>query len=119
RGEWLEVRRTAWVHNSTLSEDASEKTLASAGLKEKPAAAREPVAPATERAARRGATGDATTTSHGEIDDAADSTPPASAAGTMVAHGTTELRAAPGGKRTASIDSSASVTVLARERGWT
>lgn len=123
RGDWLEVRRTAWVHSSTLSGKASEKTLAKTERAEKPSDAEEPTPAAGERAASPGATDDATSTSHGEIDDSVDSADssatPGGAAGTMVAHGSAELRTAPGGKRVASIDSSASVTVLARERGWT
>jgi hypothetical protein len=120
RGDWLEVRRTAWVHNSTLSSKASGKTLASAKPEKKPTVAEGQMSTADDGTASGGATDDATNTSHGEIADDGDSTATASgASSTMVAHGRAELLSAPGGKRMAAIDSSASVTVLSRERGWT
>ncbi len=123
QGDWLKVRRTAWVHNSTLSKK-SEKTLAKAARREESAQAKPAVEGemrATSEATAPGiASDDATTTSHGEIADAADSTGGAGGAGaTMVAHRRSELLMAPGGKRVAALDSSASVAVLARERGWT
>jgi hypothetical protein len=125
-GDWLEVRRTAWVHNSTLSKKAGAKTLAGARRGEKPAekpsgkpAVVEGQMSGTGDAASGGTSDDATSTSHGEIADAGDSTAASGESGTMVAHRQAELRTAPGGKRMAAIDSSASVTVLSRERGWT
>ncbi|HEU4585711.1 MAG TPA: hypothetical protein VFR95_08165, partial [Gemmatimonadaceae bacterium] len=119
RGDWLEVRRTAWVHNSTLSKKPSAKTLASAGRDEKPAVAEGQMSAAGDAAASGGATDDATTASHGDVADAGDSAAASGASSTMVAHRQSELRVAPGGARMAAVDSSASVTVLSRERGWT
>jgi hypothetical protein len=118
RGDWVRVRRTAWVHSSLL---AKERTRASARTGEgtRPAPARPAAAP-TGATAAADAPNDSTSTEHGEVDDASDSTGgKADAASTMVAHRATELRVAPGGKRVAALDSSASVAVLARERGWT
>jgi hypothetical protein len=119
RGDWLEVRRTAWVHSSTLSRKPTEKTLASAGREEKPRAAEGQMSAASDAAASGAVADDATTTSHGEIADAGDSTAASGASSTMVAHHRAELLMAPGGKRMAAIDSSASVAVVSRERGWT
>jgi hypothetical protein len=120
RGDWVRVRRTAWVHSSLL-EKKSASTVASA-RSEKNATSRADSAPsARPPAPAKSESDDATTTSHGDVAYAAgDSTvAKGDAAGTMIAHRTTELRLAPGGQRVAALDSSASVVVLARERGWT
>jgi hypothetical protein len=118
QGDWVKVRRTAWVHSSLI---AKERTLASARRGETPRATKpSPPAAPSDASPSDAATGDSTSTEHGEVDDASDSTGGAAgAASTMVAHRTTELRLAPGGKRLAALDSSANVAVLGRERGWT
>jgi hypothetical protein len=117
QGDWLEVRRTAWVHNSTLSKPAG-KTLAAASAAAKSRAPEGEMTAASSESAASGASGDATSTAHGEI--VADSVGAASSASnTMVAHGRTELSRAPGGSPVGALDSSAAVSVIARERGWT
>jgi hypothetical protein len=118
QGDWVKVRRTAWVHSSLL---AKERTLASTRKADKPkAVSPQPASASGVAASADESPNDSTSTEHGEVDDATDSTGGGSgAAGTMVAHRSTELRLAPGGKRLAALDSSASVAVIARERGWT
>lgn len=134
RGDWLKVRRTAWVKSSLLEKESSS-TVASAKPDARPGAKSDlrteskpgakPRSSAALPSSGAGATaesesGDATTTSHGDVAPDSDSTRAKSdAATTMIAHRTTELRLAPGGKRVAALDSSASVSVIARERGWT
>jgi hypothetical protein len=120
RGDWLEVRRTAWVKTSALGKQ-SEGTVASA---KRDAGSKSSAPAASASSSSRdagGASDDATTTSHGDVDSVSDSTraPGDAAATTMVAERKTELRGAPGGGRVAALDSSARVAVLARERGWT
>lgn len=128
-GDWLEVRRTAWVHSSALSK-GSGKALASAAREKESGSTKKSASggksetseksTVAKNAASVGAVEDATTTSHGDVADSVDSTGGASgSAATMVAHRRSELLAAPEGKRIASLDSSAGVAVLARERGWT
>jgi len=132
-GDWLKVRRTAWVKSSLLEKEgpstlASAKPDAKAGSKsdvksesKSGAKPRPSAAPSSGGGtAAESESGDATTTSHGDVAADSDSTNAKSdAAGSMIAHRTTELRLAPGGKRVAALDSSASVSVIARERGWT
>ncbi|HEY9425616.1 MAG TPA: SH3 domain-containing protein [Gemmatimonadaceae bacterium] len=133
RGDWLKVRRTAWVKSSLLEKESSRSvatakpgakpgaksdvgTESGSGAKPRSSAA----APSSGGgAAAESESGDATTTSHGDVAAAGDSARKSDAAGTMIAHRTTELRLAPGGKRVAAVDSNASVSVIARERGWT
>ncbi|HET7553167.1 MAG TPA: hypothetical protein VFK04_17875 [Gemmatimonadaceae bacterium] len=131
RGDWLKVRRTAWVKSSLLEKESSTtvarakrdskgdaKSEAKSDAKARPSAGETPSS--GSGAAAVSGSADATTTSHGDIADASDSLVAKSdAAQTMVTHGTTELRLAPEGKRVAALDSSASVAVLGRERGWT
>jgi hypothetical protein len=122
RGDWVRVKRTAWVHSSLLAKD---RTLASAKKEDRARPSAAKPAPssggaASSVAASDAAPGDSTRTEHGEVDNASDSTGGRSdAASTMVAHRATDLRLAPEGKRLAALDSSASVAVIARERGWT
>lgn len=127
RGDWLKVRRTAWVKSSLLEKESST-TVASAkgdrvkGAKPaaKPLSSAEKTPPSRSGQMGAGDSADATTTSHGDVEYGSDSVGAKSgAARTMVTHGTTELRLAPGGTRVAALDSSASVSVLGRERGWT
>lgn len=119
QGDWVEVKRTAWVHGSTLAKGAG-KTLAAAPPRAKSRAPEGEMTGTSNEAPAAGNPGDATSTSHGEIADAADSVGAAGgASGPMVAHVRTELLRAPNGSSVAAIDSSAAVSVIARERGWT
>lgn len=112
RGDWLKVRRTAWVKSSALGGEGT-KTVAAAPRDEVSRGA----APAPSASA---AGDDATATAHGDIADAADSTAKGGdAAGVMAAQRRTQLRLSPDGGSVAALDSNASVTVVARERGWT
>ena len=114
RGEWLKVRRTAWVKSASLS-GKSAPTVATSP-------SRAPDSPdSAQPASGTGAPGDdSTSAAHGDVAGSADSTArgggdaPAMAAGRR-----TELRRAPGGGVVAALDSNANVSVLARERGWT
>jgi hypothetical protein len=127
RGDWLKVRRTAWVKSSLLEKEGTS-TVASAKRDTrsdtkpdaKPIASAEKTPPSRSGEMGASDSGDATTTSHGDVAYGSDSVAAKSdAAHTMVTHGTTDLRIAPGGNRVAALDSSASVAVLGRERGWT
>ncbi len=116
RGDWLEVRRTAWVHSSALSKPERE-TLAAKTERPARRAPEGEMRPESDAPTVAGDSGDATSTAHGEIADLADSA--SGGANTMVAHRLTELLRAPAGRRVAALDSNASVTVVAHERGWT
>jgi len=117
RGDWVRVRRTAWVHSSLL---AKKSTVASARKTEKPAAPAAGKTTPSVAAAAAGGGDDSTATEHGEVDDAGDSTAAkGDASSRMMAYRAAELRLAPDGRRLAALDSSAGVAVLARERGWT
>lgn len=129
RGDWVRVRRTAWIHKSLLAKE-STRTVASArgsagtpakgGAKSAKVGAKSLSAAGDSVAPSAGEGDDATTTSHGDVAYGPDSTSASGgAASAMVARGAAELRLAPGGKRVAAVDSSAGVSVLARERGWT
>lgn len=119
RGDWLKVKRTAWVHTSALSKSSARTVASAPGDAKSGADAARASGPSGSAASKTGS-GDATTTSHGDVADAGDSSAARSDAATaMTAHHPTELRLAPEGKRVAALDSSASVSVLARERGWT
>jgi hypothetical protein len=129
RGDWVKVRRTAWVHSSLLMKEnprpvasarGSADTPAKTGTKSASAAGKSSAAVGDSVARSAGESGDATTTSHGDVAYGPDSTSArGEAASAMVTRGAAELRLAPGGKRVAAVDSSAGVSVLARERGWT
>lgn len=112
RGDWLKVRRTAWVKSSSLGgKNAPEVAEAPRD--------RDSGSPA--KASESAPGGEATTTAHGDVDNGADSTAKGgdAAAGVMAAQRRAELRLAPDGRAVAALDSNANVTVLARERGWT
>jgi hypothetical protein len=124
KGDWLEVRRTAWVKSSALA-TGKAKTVASAkratDSPRSAAAARtsEAAAGAGSAAGESAVADDATTMSHGDVADESDSTGGSGGAGAMVAEHRTELRTATGGRSLAALDSNANVSVLAREHGWT
>jgi uncharacterized protein YgiM (DUF1202 family) len=113
-GNWVRVRRTAWVASRALTPVAS---------------AAAPASPPGERAGRQGGASPApnpTPPRNSTLDSArADSAPaqrpssPAPPAGAMTPTGTTELRTSPTGRAIASLDSGAQVTPLARDAGWT
>ena len=112
RGEWLKVRRTAWVKSASLS-GKSAPTVASAPT-------RAPDSPdSTRPSSGTGVPGDeATSAAHGDVAGSTDSTARASSAPAMAAGRRAELRLAPGGRAVAALDSNANVSVIARERGW-
>lgn len=93
-GDWIKVRRTAWMTSAALAAK-SVPTVAS---------------------------GESTTTAHGDVDGSADSTAKSgtASAGAMMVERSTRLRIAPGGGggSVTVLDSNANVAVLARERGW-
>ena len=124
RGDWVKVRRTAWVKSSALGNEG-RGTVASAPKRSEPLSSA-PEASSSTASGTAGSTAgstadDATTTSHGDVEGGSDSTGGSgdAGAGMMVAERRAELRVAPGGGSVAALDSSARVAVLARERGWT
>ena len=120
RGDWVKVRRTAWVKSSALGKDG-RSTVASAPKSSEPASSTPAASSSGAAGTATTAADDATTTSHGDVEDGSDSTGKSGDAGMgiMLAERRTELRVAPGGGSVAALDSSARVAVLARERGWT
>lgn len=104
RGDWLKVRRSAWVKSAALADRASAD-----------AATQEGVARAAQKE------GEGAVVAGGNVEGAGDSPGSGASAGAstaMAAERQTELRLAPDGRPVAVLDSSSHVTVLARERGW-
>lgn len=114
KGDWIEVRRTAWVKSSALGGKSTPTVAATP----RGSSSRDSAGAAS---ASGDASDDATTTAHGDVVGAADSTARGGddAAPAMVAERRTEIRLAPSGGVVAALDSNANVAVLARERGWT
>jgi hypothetical protein len=112
-GDWIRVRRLAWVRSSAL-ERPSEPPRVAARSKAKAA----PSAPAKARPSATANPADAAdTTTVAEANGEADTTSsPANAP--LSVERRTELRLSPEGTAVAALDSNARVTTLARERGW-
>lgn len=110
RGDWLKVRRTAWVKSSALGGKSSQTVADASRASDSPG-------PARAASSDSAPDSDATATAHGDV---ADSTARGDdAASAMAAERRTELRLAPGGGVVAALDSNANVAIIARERGWT
>ena len=107
RGEWLKVRRTAWVRSSALAEPARSATAARGN---------------TVARAESPSVGEPAATSLGEVAEPADSSTLGAGGGAatamLVAGRRTELRRAPDGGALAILDSNTQLTTLAHERGW-
>lgn len=117
RGEWIRVQRTGWLLASTLR--ASEPTVAAKKREtvKKPAARRAPTAPTTvARHAPPAAKSSGDTTAVAEGDVTPDSATQAVTALALARR--TTLYTAPDAGTLGTIDSSARVTAVARDRGW-
>lgn len=117
RGEWIRVRRTGWLMASALR--ASEPTVASKRREaaKKPAARRAPAALTTvARHAPPATKSSGNTTAVAEGDVTPDSATQAVTALALARR--TTLYMAPDAGSLGTIDSSARVTAVARDRGW-
>lgn len=107
-GEWVRVRRTAWVPTAALAPPGTATARAKAP--------RPPAPPRGVAAAARRDSGVVTRSAAGVL-AAPDSTGPDTAALLAVEH-RAPLRLAPDGAAIATLDSTARVTTVARDRGW-
>lgn len=121
-GDWLRVTRTGWVATSALT--AAHPTTVASAPKAGRAASRAPArtsaaaqrAPApARRTAARAASADSTAVAEGDVTP--DSTPPAPPAVLAVEHHAM-LYVAPDAQAVGTVDSTARVTQVARDRGW-
>jgi len=114
RGEWIRVRRTGWLVASALRE--SEPTVAARKreTQKKPTARRASAAATTIAGHAAKASGDSTAVAEGDVTP--DSATQAVTALALARR--TTLYTAPDGGSLGSIDSSARVTAVARDRGW-
>jgi SH3 domain-containing protein len=101
-GDWVRVRRTAWVASTALG--ASSPSVPAAGS----------VTPSQTTSPPRRPAGD----SAGES-KAASPAAPAPPPGALTPTGSTELRTGANGRAIGRLDSGAHLTVLARDAGWT
>lgn len=120
RGEWIRVRRTGWLTTSALSKTgptvAERKPAAASSAhraKSTPAVVARR-APAVAKASPNKSAGDSTAVAEGDVTP--DSTPPAATA--LALERRTALYTAPDAGTLGTIDSSARVTAIARDRGW-
>jgi len=114
RGEWIRVRRTGWLVASALR--ASEPTVAARKREtaKKPTARRASPGAVTIAGHAAKASGDSTAVAEGDVTP--DSATQAVTALALARR--TTLYTAPDGGSLGSIDSSARVTAVARDRGW-
>ncbi len=116
-GDWIRVRRTGWVSTGTLAKSAP--TVAE---RKRPASVAKGAKPSVTTVARRApakanaAAKPTDTTAVAEGDVTPDSMPEAATAFALARRAT--LYTAPNAATLGSIDSSARVTAIARDRGW-
>lgn len=113
-GNWVRVRRTAWVVSTALG--ASTTPAPAAGTASAPRAGAPPVTPPQTAVPPRRAPGDSAGGESTTASPPARSSPPP---GALTPTGSTELRTGPNGRSIARLDSGALLTALARDDGWT
>jgi hypothetical protein len=118
-GDWVRVRRTAWVVSTALGGSAAPPRVAEsspAGANSSPGRSGRSAGPAVTPAQTTSPAPRTVGDSAGVPSKAASAAPPP---GALTPTGSTDLRTGPNGRTIARLDSGAHLTALARDDGWT